>query len=769
MINRKIMALLLSLVLIVSLVPFAAITVSAESKVYYVAADGNDSNSGFSADAPLSLAAINEITLYGGDTVLFKRGDIFYGLFNPIVENTSDESRVEVGAYGNGDLPILSGAKIISKAWEDAGNGFYKMDLSNEENFKGISNELLAAKDIANVGFFETVDGKIYGERKRDAESCDTKNDFYCDETSIYIKTDKDPYSEFGELTLAIHACLIRLNKGVNIRNLHLQHSGYGICWKSNLSKEDAKFSDITDCVIEKIGGTVIDVENFTRAGNGIEFYNRGESVIIKNNIFRHIYDVAFTCQGNGWEVEKIENEDGSTTVINETIWNNITVTNNVFAYCTQAFEIWSKGKSEASGITNLDFTNNLCIGQGEGWTYSFRSNGALNHAVTDILAYGFYPETLQMNLTGNTYFHSKQNIVSFALNNYSHEKFNAARSVVADYNNYYNLSNDSAFFLKVISGIDVISTMNFKEWQANFAQDINSTFNAVGDKLYKFEGMQTVAKNSYNFNDIVEAAVDAGLTVNTEYDATATTTTALESNISVSELSGGELTANAALQGDYCTVTVTVTPDSGKVLKADGLKYTYGGNTYPIVTRVDAANDDGSFNTDSESQYTAFKFNLANNAENVIISAEFVDKGAENIAVIGTSVNKSLVSMRFRSRTDRSITVNGKEYSIKSCGTLLFKEAQTDLEATWEGIAYGTVNGKNIKTTQLYDRTDNYYEYVCHINYGTSNSEFLDDAYYAYAYAVYENDSGDTVRIYSDLVAHSYQDVAATSNNVIA
>jgi len=230
-----------------------------------------------------------------------------------------------------------------------------------------------------------------------------------------------------------------------------------------------------------------------------------------------------------------------------------------------------------------------------------------------------------------------------------------------------------------------------------------------------------------------------------------------------------GSVFVEREITKDFNRIIVTTTPQEGKTLKADGLKYTLNGNTYPIIKRVGAANSDGTFNKNSEAQYSSFEFNLSNDAANVVISAEFVDNGAENIAVIGTSVNESLVSMRFRSRVARKLVINGNEYSIKSTGTLLFKEAQTDLDSALESITNGTVNGKNIRTTQLYDRTDNYYEYVCHINYGTKDSEFLDDDYYAYAYAVYKNNNGDTVRIYSDGVAHSYQDVAVASNNVIA
>ncbi len=497
---RKMSVLLLSVLLILSVSPISMLNVSAASgKTYYVAANGSDTSDGLSESEPMSLFKANATLLKGGDKLLFKRGDTFYGLFNPIVGSTSSDSRVEVGAYGEGDLPILSGAKIVSKAWENAGNGFYKMDLSNEGNFKGISNKLLADKDIANVGFFETADGKIYGERKKDAESCKTKNDFYCDETSIYIKTDKDPYSEFGELTLAIHACLIRLNKGVNIRNLHLQHSGYGICWKSGLSEEDAKFSDITDCVIEKLGGTVIDVENFIRAGNGIELYDRGESVIIKNNLFRYIYDVAFTCQGN---------TPGK--------WRNITVTDNVFAYNTQAMEFWCASNA---GIYNLIFENNLCIKNGESWA-SLGGTPRLNS--TDILVYGFEAPSWQVTIKNNTFYHSTgENDTVYYVSAKTVDKF--LKCITTDNNYIYHVSDDSRIFVTDTStpAPDKYKSMvlNMSEWREFSSKDKNSTFITIGDKLNNYKDVESIAADSMSYDEIVKAAVDSGLTVKAEYD----------------------------------------------------------------------------------------------------------------------------------------------------------------------------------------------------------------------------------------------------------
>ena len=52
--------------------------------VYYISADGNDSNDGLTEETPWkTLTKINEAfnnkTISNGDTILLKRGDIFKG------------------------------------------------------------------------------------------------------------------------------------------------------------------------------------------------------------------------------------------------------------------------------------------------------------------------------------------------------------------------------------------------------------------------------------------------------------------------------------------------------------------------------------------------------------------------------------------------------------------------------------------------------------------------------------------------------------------
>lgn len=759
-IYKKLAALILTLVLIIVTIPLGTIVTFAAGKTYYVAVDGNSANSGLSAESPITLSKINTITLKAGDCVLFKRGDVFYGNFTPTLPwnfaASADTARIVVDAYGEGDLPTLSLAKIAGNNWANCNNGFWKYDLANASNYKGVSNDFLAETDYANVGFFETKDGTIYGRRFANSESCANLYDFYCDSSHIYVKTDANPFYTLGEVTMAVHGALITTERCMIFKNIHLKYGGYGF------SNTGAKNSYITieNCVIECLGGTDIDATGgFTRGGNGIELYNNGNNVIVKNNIFRDIYDVAFTCQGTGAQ-----------NVLGQNIpaeWNNIIVTNNIFAFNTQALEIWCGNNNvrENNGVTGLDFTNNLCIGQGEGWTLDFRADS--KHLMVDILSYGYEPTVWNMNLTGNTYFHTSNVPALFGLNIDSDIKFldNENYNVVSDDNALYLLSSDSTVYRTHYN----YDYANFAEWQM-LGKDLNSTITVIGNQLANYDTLKYIASTSYNFDDIVDAAISAGLTVNTEYDNTATTAAKLESNISVAESLGGNIEFDAMLKGDYCTVTVTATPEAGKQLKADGLKYTLNGNSYPIVKRVDATNSDGSYNVDSESQCTAFEFNLANNATDVVISAEFVENGSANVAVIGTSVNKQSYKLRFRSRAASIYVENGVKYTIESCGTLLFKESQANLETAWEQVAYGKVVGKNVKALSLYDRCDDYYEFVCHINYGSNGNAYLEDNYYAYPYAIYKANNGSKITVFStDEVAHSYSEVAAVATNLIA
>ncbi|MBE6733088.1 MAG: hypothetical protein E7561_03735 [Ruminococcaceae bacterium] len=516
----NILILLTVIVMAFSVVPVGSVLASstAESQVgeekstaktYYVAADGLDTNDGLSKDTPISLKGINQIILNGGDTVLLKRGDTFYGAFLCQVANTSKEKRVFIDAYGEGELPTFSFNKRVDMPWTNCGNGFYKIDLSNEANYEGVKNEFLESSwdhkiYVANVNFIEDSNGKFYGNVKKRAEDCLEKYDMYSDDTCVYIKTNVDPYKEMGAVNIAIHppgTPLMRARKGMYIKNIRFMYCGYGICGGSG---KETKSINIENCVFDKIGGANIssNPDNFVRGGNGIEFGNHGSLVVIKNNIFRNIYDVGYTCQGSS-----------------PGYWRNFLVTDNVFTYCTQAVEFWCGNDTTAGGLYTIKINNNLCIKNGEGW--ATHTDGGRRNS-TDFLLYSYSAPAFDVSMEHNTFYHSAGYLeVVYYSHVKSIEKF---LKLVRSNNNYIYMPNEDSQIFKTDTDDKPTKeypnvTPNFKEWQEMSGFDKDSTFTAIGNELDKYKQMEQIAYTSNNYHEIVKAAVDAGLTVKAEYD----------------------------------------------------------------------------------------------------------------------------------------------------------------------------------------------------------------------------------------------------------
>lgn len=90
---------------------------------YYFSASGDDlKNIGLSVASPWrSLEKLNLVMLQlqPGDSVLFRRGDVFDGEIR-ITRSGTNQSAIYFGAYGNGAKPVLSGTTKIS-GWKKAG------------------------------------------------------------------------------------------------------------------------------------------------------------------------------------------------------------------------------------------------------------------------------------------------------------------------------------------------------------------------------------------------------------------------------------------------------------------------------------------------------------------------------------------------------------------------------------------------------------------------------------------------------------------------
>ncbi|MBB6463644.1 Ig-like domain-containing protein [Flammeovirga kamogawensis] len=137
--------------------------------IYYVSADGDDSNSG-SIDAPWktltkATAAAKQVSKGGllnpGDKLLFRRGDTFEGQLVVLCSGTESKP-IELGSYGTGELPIISGSgniangdfheaiKITNASYITMDGLWVKNDRKNKGNLTWGTNTSYAIKVIAN-------------------------------------------------------------------------------------------------------------------------------------------------------------------------------------------------------------------------------------------------------------------------------------------------------------------------------------------------------------------------------------------------------------------------------------------------------------------------------------------------------------------------------------------------------------------------------------------------------------------------------------------
>lgn len=84
-----------------------------KGNIYYVSASGDDSNDGLSQDNPLkTFDAINKLNLVAGDSVLFKKGDIFEGKLNLLNLMGEENNPITLASYGESEnKPILTNTK----------------------------------------------------------------------------------------------------------------------------------------------------------------------------------------------------------------------------------------------------------------------------------------------------------------------------------------------------------------------------------------------------------------------------------------------------------------------------------------------------------------------------------------------------------------------------------------------------------------------------------------------------------------------------------
>ena len=94
-------------------------SLGAQAKSYYVSSStGNDANAGILSAPWQSLNKVNTATFASGDSIFFRRGDVFQGKLIPNRDN------LVFSAYGTGSLPEITGFVTVT-GWALSGVGIY--------------------------------------------------------------------------------------------------------------------------------------------------------------------------------------------------------------------------------------------------------------------------------------------------------------------------------------------------------------------------------------------------------------------------------------------------------------------------------------------------------------------------------------------------------------------------------------------------------------------------------------------------------------------
>lgn len=128
---------------------------SCPAKSYYISVSGNDQNDGLSpVTSWKTFSKINSFFKYilPGDSILFKRGDIFYGSIK-VIKSGTENHPIVFAAFGEGEKPIITGFTTLT-SWALIEKGIYQVPIIAKNTLN-----MVTVNDIPQaVGRFPNAD-----------------------------------------------------------------------------------------------------------------------------------------------------------------------------------------------------------------------------------------------------------------------------------------------------------------------------------------------------------------------------------------------------------------------------------------------------------------------------------------------------------------------------------------------------------------------------------------------------------------------------------
>ena len=346
---------------------------------YYVAADGDDAADGLSPEtAWKSLAQVNDAVLGFGDSVLFKRGDVFRGHLEP--QSGCPGHPIYYGAYGEGVKPILEPSWDASTEadWVKVGRKLWKCEKPSRDELGNV---------ILNHGKKGCASKVDHPEQLRGRDL------YYCwvrDEGALYMVSRRNPAKRFKSIELAEkqHVIMETDCHDLVYENLWLRYGAAHGIGGERVKRITARGLDIS-----YIGGSTLyidDTGHGVRYGNGIEFWSAAEDVLVENCRIWEVWDAAMTSQSN----------------IDGVLQKNITWRGNEIWNSEYSFEYWQQG--DGARTENVLVENNIFRDAGKGWGHKQRWNPNAAH----MMLYDTTAETINFEVRGNEFGTSKNTVI---------------------------------------------------------------------------------------------------------------------------------------------------------------------------------------------------------------------------------------------------------------------------------------------------------------------------------------------------------------------
>ncbi len=376
-------------------------TMSFATNYYIDATNGNDNQKGTTPQmAWQSIEKVNNASLNAGDSVLFKRGEIFRGNLVPI--SGSAKGSITYGAYGTGSKPKLFGSieKNALTDWVTKGDNIWQTEKQS-----------VISIEVGNIIFNNE---SFCGIKVKSETELTAQGKFWYDKAnaSLKIYSISNPASFYSDIELALTRNIIDENfkNYITYENLDLR---YGAAHA--IGGGATHHIWIKDLDISWIGGGYLRGfgDGEIRYGNGVEFWSEAHDNIVERSTFNQIYDAALTNQG--------DETSGYETY-------NIYFRNNLINNSEYSFELW--GRPAISTLHHIYFENNTCLNAGFGWGHAQRPDPNGTH----LIFWGFSAKSNNIFIRNNIFSESSD---------YSARYFSASEftKVIIDYNCWYESS----------------------------------------------------------------------------------------------------------------------------------------------------------------------------------------------------------------------------------------------------------------------------------------------------------------------------------------